>query len=174
MVMETIEEIVREMRKDIPRVVDAKVILRNYADRIEAAGKSLIADRDNWRRQALDEDARANAATCEKSSQVGNAAALRDAVKSLLYLLCDNGIDEETVMISHKNSVLRESLHTDRTLEILRKAKTALSTHPRNCDMPSVLKNPIAAWLDDHDNWDEFGDPKKSHAEWLLDKAKGK
>ena len=37
--METINDIVCEMRKDIPRVVDTKVILRNYADRIEAARK---------------------------------------------------------------------------------------------------------------------------------------
>jgi hypothetical protein len=35
--METIKDIVAEMRKDMPRVVDAKVILRNYADRIEKA-----------------------------------------------------------------------------------------------------------------------------------------
>lgn len=35
--METIKGIIAEMRKDIPRVVDAKVILNNYADRIEAA-----------------------------------------------------------------------------------------------------------------------------------------
>lgn len=35
--MKMIENIVAEMRKDMPRVVDAKVILRNYADRIEQA-----------------------------------------------------------------------------------------------------------------------------------------
>lgn len=63
--MKTINDIIAEMRKDMPRVIDAKVILRNYADRIEAAVKALIADRDNWRRQALDEDARANAAICQ-------------------------------------------------------------------------------------------------------------
>lgn len=33
----TIDDIVREMRKDMPRVIDPKVILRNYADRIEEA-----------------------------------------------------------------------------------------------------------------------------------------
>lgn len=33
----TIDAIVREMRKDMPRVIDPKVILRNYADRIEEA-----------------------------------------------------------------------------------------------------------------------------------------
>ena len=32
-----IDDIVREMRKDMPRVIDPKVILRNYADRIEEA-----------------------------------------------------------------------------------------------------------------------------------------
>lgn len=35
--MESIKDIIAEMRKDMPRVVDAKVILRNYADRIEEA-----------------------------------------------------------------------------------------------------------------------------------------
>lgn len=33
----TIDDIVRKMRKDMPRVIDPKVILRNYADRIEKA-----------------------------------------------------------------------------------------------------------------------------------------
>ena len=33
----TIDDIEREMRKDMPRVIDPKVILRNYADRIEEA-----------------------------------------------------------------------------------------------------------------------------------------
>lgn len=35
--MKTIKDILAEMRMDIPRVVNAKVILRNYADRIEEA-----------------------------------------------------------------------------------------------------------------------------------------
>jgi hypothetical protein len=78
--METIEELVGEMRKDMPRVIDAKIILRNYADRIEAATKALEADRDNWREQAFAEASRANAATCKESLQVGNAAKMREAL----------------------------------------------------------------------------------------------
>lgn len=38
--MNAVMDILNEMRKDIPRVVDAKVILRNYADRIETAIKA--------------------------------------------------------------------------------------------------------------------------------------
>lgn len=38
--METILDIVSEMRKDMPRVIDTRVILRNYADRIERVYKN--------------------------------------------------------------------------------------------------------------------------------------
>ena len=72
--METIDDIAVEMRRGmIPKHRHDRELLLNYADRIEAAAKALEADRNNWRRQALDEDARANAATCEDSSQVGDA-----------------------------------------------------------------------------------------------------
>ena len=53
--METINDIVCEMRKDIPRVVDTKVILRNYADRIEAARKrerEMIKRQESQKAQA--------------------------------------------------------------------------------------------------------------------------
>jgi hypothetical protein len=73
--------------------------------------------------------------SCKEHSQVGNAAELREAVESLLELLYDNGIDEDTVMISHENSVLRESLHTERTLAVLRKAKSALAEPLKNCEV---------------------------------------
>lgn len=61
--METINDIVREMRCGmIPKHRHDRELLLNFSDRIEAAVKALEADRDNWRRQALDEDARANVA----------------------------------------------------------------------------------------------------------------
>lgn len=56
--------------------------------------------------------------------------ALRDAVRSLFELLHDKGIDEETARIAHENPVLRDSLHTGRTLEVLRKAKAILAEQP--------------------------------------------
>lgn len=45
--MKAVMYILDEMRKDIPRVVDAKVILRNYADRIEAVVKHYWCDLTN-------------------------------------------------------------------------------------------------------------------------------
>jgi hypothetical protein len=51
--------------------------------------------------------------------------------------------------------------------------KAALSTPPRNCDIPSVVEDSHSAWLEDEDNWDEFGSPKKEIHEWLLAEAKG-
>lgn len=68
------------------------------------------------------------------SAELYNAAALRDAAESLLDLLGDFGIDEETVAISHADKVLRESMKTERTLAVLRKARAALAKSPRNCD----------------------------------------
>lgn len=140
--MEAIEDIIAELREHSGETLPPWVIFNEdggldvtlFADRIEAAVKTLKADRDNWRRQAFDEDARANA-TRDKSSQVGNVAELREAVKSLLDLLYDFGIDEETVLISHADPVKRESMHTDRTLAVLRKAKAALSEPLKNCEV---------------------------------------
>lgn len=60
---------------------------------------------------------------------------LRDAIESLLDLLYDNGINEETVLIAHENQCLRESLHTDKTLDVLRKAKAVLAEPLRNCEV---------------------------------------
>lgn len=58
--METIKDILSE----ILEVADAEngilaIHAPTLADRIEQAVKALEADRDNWRKQALDEDARA-------------------------------------------------------------------------------------------------------------------
>ena len=52
--MNAVMDILNEMRKDIPRVVDAKVILRNYADRIEAAIKEKRKDRHRMLNESED------------------------------------------------------------------------------------------------------------------------
>lgn len=78
--MKTVDDILCKMRRyadEDAHTIGRDVLRRdiqNFADRIEAAVKSIEADRDNWRRQALDEDARANA-TCQDSLQVGDIAA---------------------------------------------------------------------------------------------------
>lgn len=48
----------------------------------------------------------------------------------------------------------------------------ALSKPPRNCDLDEVAENPEAAWLNDKDNWDEWGSPKLCIEKWLLAPAK--
>jgi hypothetical protein len=60
---------------------------------------------------------------------------MRDVIESLLELLDDFGINEEIVSISNENIVHRESLKTERTLAVLRKAKSALAEPLRNCDV---------------------------------------
>lgn len=60
---------------------------------------------------------------------------LREAVESLLDLLDDMGVTEEIILIADKNRCHKESLHTDKALEVLRKAKDALAEPPRNCDV---------------------------------------
>lgn len=62
--METIKEIANELRHCHGLNDDD---LQSFADRIEAAVKALEADRDNWRRQALEKDARANADNKEET-----------------------------------------------------------------------------------------------------------
>lgn len=68
-----------------------------------------------------------------------NVAAMRKVIQSLLDLLYDCGIDEHTVEIAHENIVLRESMHTDRKLKILRKAKKILSETKKSCDQKTAI-----------------------------------
>jgi molecular chaperone DnaK (HSP70) len=92
-----------------------------YADRIESVVKTLKADRDNWRRQALDEDARANA-TRDKSSQVGNAAALRVALSDACHAMFN-------FLKTHYGSCYEEMANA------LDKAKAALAEPLKNCEV---------------------------------------
>lgn len=48
----------------------------------------------------------------------------------------------------------------------------ALALPLRNCDLDEVAENPEAAWLNDEDNWDEWGSPKLCIEKWLLAPAK--
>lgn len=60
---------------------------------------------------------------------------LREAVESLLDLLDDMAIKEAILLIARENRCYRESLHIDKKLEVLRKAKAALDLPLRNCDV---------------------------------------
>lgn len=144
---ETISDIVADIRAQnqglpeddyarSPLVCD----LLRIADRIEAAAKSIEADRDNWRRQALDEDARANAATIKDSLTVGNAAEMREALyaitridtRRLKRLLCE--LVEADIFDGGQIS---------KTISAVEKARQALSAPPRNCDIGSAEEQAI-------------------------------
>jgi ribosome-binding ATPase YchF (GTP1/OBG family) len=127
--METIGDIVREMRKRFEPYAksdstDARYVAylgyAEFADRIEAATKTLEADRDNWRDQAFAEASRANAATCKEYLQVGNAAKMREAV-------------EKVVEIAKREwNAFRE---TSAMYEMHEICTAALAAPPRNCDV---------------------------------------
>lgn len=121
---ETIEDIVADIRAQnqglpedgyalSPLVCD----LLRIADRIEAAAEQIEADRDNWRRQALDEDATANAATIKDSSAVGNVAKMREALLRCDAIAQMPEIREYVIVKDMRNLI-----------------KKALSAQPRDCD----------------------------------------
>ena len=153
--METIEDIVREMRalaqidKESSDMIPRKhmsLAFSGYAGRIEAAAKALIADRDNWRNQALAEDERANATT-EKSLVVGNMAKAREALRKADIVLSQT---------SH-------GYHSPVRQEI----KAALNDPARNCDLYSHEE---ALQI-----WSELPETNKTRCfdEWLFAEAKG-
>ena len=134
---ETISDIVAEMRRLNPEKFLSTPWyceplpnkMRSYADRIEAAAKSIEADRDNWRRQALDEDARANAATIKDALTVGNAAAMREALNQIRELLSIGGKPDTSMCIRYEAAY--------------QIAKEALSAPPRNCDVGTAEEQAI-------------------------------
>ena len=155
---ETISDIVAEIRRENPEVFLASPWcyqpmpnkMRSYADRIEAAAKSIEADRDNWRRQALDEDARANAATIKDSLTVGNAAAMRDALEQIRELLSIGGKPDTSMCIRYEAAY--------------QMAKEALSAPPMDCDDLEVCS--------DYDESDEA--IREEREAYEVDKADAK
>lgn len=57
---------------------------------------------------------------------------MREAIKALLDVMYDLGIDEETVAIASESTNCHMNSH--KILETIRNAKSALAEPPRNCD----------------------------------------
>jgi hypothetical protein len=167
--METIDEILREMRigdiratANTSSAIERKAFeyindfLNGYADRIEAATKAFEADRDNWREQAFAEASRANAATCKESLQVGNAAKMREAL-------------EKVVEIAKREwNAFRE---TSAMYEMHEICTAALAAPPRNCDLYKTEPEAYQAYLTAMKN-----KTKKTYVyfePWLFEEAKG-
>lgn len=119
---ETIADIVSEMRLGVKDCRGERVgIFDSFADRIEAAA--------NREREAGAEAAQicgeigemiGREATIEKSSQVGNAASMREALSDACYAMFN--------FLKTKDGGYEEMA------ESLDKAKAALAEPPRNCD----------------------------------------
>lgn len=158
---ETISDIVAEMRRLNPEKFLSTPWyceplpnrMRSYADRIEEAAKSIEADRDNWRRQALDEDARANAATIKDSLTVGDAAAIREALEALVGVI-DN-YDSKNPLWWHSGA---------KGVKPLKDARAAIAEPSRNRDDLEVCS--------DYDESDESR--REDREAYEVDKADAK
>ena len=158
---ETIEDIVADIRAQnqglpedsyalSPLVCD----LLSFADRIEAAAKR--------EREAGAEAAQVcgeigemigREATREKSSRVGNAAAMREALSDACYAMFN--------FLKTQNGGYEEMA------KALDKAKAALAVPPRKCDRPECATTKAA-----QDVWRREDGGKTAYYEWLLQQYK--
>lgn len=182
---ETIEDIIREMRDWWMRSdnEEADAELASFANRIEEAWEiKLIAEKAKaaaegyvqGQQSVTDCNQPKDVPTTEKSSQVGNAAAMREALDAI------NRIDTRGL-----NRLLYELVEADifdggqinKTISSVDKAKAALSAPPRNCDKYMTPKDAMLAHLDEVYQGEkvEFGDYEWCEfIKWLFAEAKGK
>ena len=148
---ETIEDIVREIRQAEVTWHRSEIAqlptqyLKEWADRIEAAHKRE-SEAGAEAAQICGEigELIGREATTEKSSRVGNAAAMREALETISK--CDTSKEEDCYTL-------------------YRVCEAALSAKPRNCD--ALSKDEVLKMLEDR----SFS--KEDTIEWLYDKAEG-
>lgn len=97
--------------------------------------------------------------TAEKSSSVGNAAAMREALEQIANMgeQIDNqlGSSEETVYAFRNERCIAHNISEC--------ARSALSALPRNCDRPECATTKSA-----QDTWRKEDGGKTAYYEWLL------
>ena len=167
---ETFDEVLRCIQNDIVHFVGKPVkhsrdLLQEYHDRFKAAHHREVAELKSKMNDVVCENEalrdacgtcgakREREATREKSSQVGNAAKLREACEALMseiggYLT--DGLEVIWCSISGKT---------------IKKACAALSAPPRNCDRPECTTTKAA-----QDVWRKEDGGKTAYYEWLLAK----
>ena len=121
---EMIADIVAEMRKDVAsakawQASIALSVISRFADRIEAA----------WKRE--------RAATIEKSSAVGNAAKLREALKLCGSQMCKLCKDLTLARSMINKGLMGVSCHPDKC-KPFQAVHEALAAPPRNCDVGTI------------------------------------
>lgn len=146
---ETIADIVSEMRQAEATWHRSEIAqlptqyLNEWSDRIEAAEK------------------REREATREKSSQVGNAAKIREALSRILGI-ADHLQTRFTI----------PKLAYEEISELKQIAESALAAPPRNCDMYNTLDDARNAFFADYVP-DETCSSATAFAIWTFDKVKG-
>lgn len=171
---EKLKDIIEEMRRGmIPKHRHDRELLLNFADRIEAAMEAeceelhkrikLWLDRADELRKKCDEQYAVikQNLTTEKTSAVGNAAKMREALED------SNGLLEELALIGEWFESARGQIAEN---------KAALSAPARNCDKYLTPKDAMLAHLDDVYEGEkvEFGDYEWCEfIKWLFAEAKG-
>ena len=159
---ETIVDIVAEMRKDMPRVVDTKVILRNYADRIEAA----ISNQPNKVETVLNNLIRLNTAkmreVLKELSDISFATLIfpLDGDSSAIY-----GSDKK--MVTLPMWMIAEILNAVKCAQD--KANAALSAPARNCDLYATCEDAYEGYK----VYEKVPLIPFQFAPWLFAEAKG-
>lgn len=78
-----------------------------------------------------------------------------EAVRNLAYEVQD----------MNKEGDVKTSMPTAWVIDTV---NAALSRPPRNCDRFADAETARQAWLDDAENWDDFGSPRLELHEWLF------
>lgn len=84
----------------------------------------------------------------------GNQMKMRESLVLCLRIIGENGI--------------RGNVFIDDIREAHRAITAALAESPRNCDVFNDAESARQAWLNDKDNWDDFGSPELYLHEWLF------
>ena len=167
---ETFDEVLRCMQNDIVHFVGKPVkhsrdLLQEYHDRFKAAHHREVAELKSKMNDVVCENEalrdacgtcgakREREATREKSSRVGNAAKMRNALSDACYAMFN--------FLKTQNGGYGEMA------KALDKAKAALAEPARNCDRPECATTKSA-----QDVWRKEDGGKTAYYEWLLQQYK--
>ena len=99
----------------------------------------------------------------DEINRAGNWMVLRETMMKCLQIL------NKKFSCKTETFTIFENRNID---EVIHMMNDALAMPPRNCDIKSIVDDSHKAWLDDEENWDDFGSPTLEHADWLLATAK--
>jgi hypothetical protein len=168
--MKTVDEILREMRKmgenySISESNDCRYVAywlgTTFADRIEAAVKNQFRDTTKTMPEVAVADSATTNPTSKDSLEVGNEAALREALEN------SNGLIEELAPFGE---------WYESAWEQIKENNAALSAPPRNCDKCLTPKDAMLAHLEEVYEGEkvEFGDYEWCEfVKWLFAETKG-